>query len=157
MTRSKAPGLDPLAREIPLALALLVLGVLTIGTGVYFMAARPPLLPEDLRFTGLIRSEVPEAELQWLSIVFRTWGGFTVGLGLCLLGLAGYVFTRRELWPRLGTAAGVLVAFGSFLASNIQLRSDHLAFIAVLFGCALTAALLLLHGVFVKRRPLSDT
>ncbi len=71
-----------LQREIPLVVALLVLGVLTTGTGVYFMASRPPLLPEDLRFTGVALAQVSEAELRWLSIVFRTWGGFTVGLGL---------------------------------------------------------------------------
>lgn len=135
-----------LQREIPLVVALLVLGVLTTGTGVYFMASRPPLLPEDLRFTGVALAQVSEAELRWLSIVFRTWGGFTVGLGLCLVGLAGYFLTGRELWPRLGTAAGLLMAFGSFLASNIQLRSDHLAFIALICGCALATALLLLHG-----------
>ena len=82
------------------------------------MTARPPLLPEDLRFTGLASAQVPEALLPWLTIVFRTWGGFTVALGLCLLGLAGYVFTRRELW-----------------------------FIAVLFVVALATALLLLRGL----------
>ena len=73
------------AREMPLGVALLALGVLTIGTGIYFMTARPPLLPEDLRFTGLASAQVPEALLPWLTIVFRTWGGFTVALGLCLL------------------------------------------------------------------------
>lgn len=135
------------AREMPLGVALLALGVLTIGTGIYFMTARPPLLPEDLRFTGLASAQVPEALLPWLTIVFRTWGGFTVALGLCLLGLAGHVFTRRELWPRLGTALGLLVGFGSFFVSNLQLRSDHLPFIAVLFVVALATALLLLRGI----------
>ena len=69
-----------------------------------------------------------------------------MGFGLSLLGLAGYFQTRRDVWLRLGTGLGVLFAFSSFLASNIQLHSDFLWFIAVLFGGAVAAALLLATG-----------
>lgn len=92
----------PQARLVPLVLVLLALGLLTSSTGVYFMLLRPPLLPEDSRFIGLGTEEVPEALARWLSIVFRTWGGFMVGFGLSLLGLAGYFQTRRDAWLRGG-------------------------------------------------------
>ena len=119
-----------------------VLGLLTMGTGVYFMLLRPPLLPEDMRYIGL-SNEAPRALLHWISIVFRTWGGFMVGLGSCLFGIAGFFFTRRDAWLRLGVGVGLLFGFGSFLASNIQLHSDFLWFIASLFVVALFAAILL--------------
>lgn len=132
----------PRARRVPLVLVLIALGLLTSSTGVYFMLLRPPLLPEDSRFIGLGTEEAPEALVRWLSIVFRTLGGF----GLSVLGLAGYFYTQRDVWLRLGTGLGLLFAFGSFLASNIQLHSDFLWFIAVLFVGALAAAVLLVAG-----------
>ena len=124
-------------------LAVLALGVLTIGTGGYFMLARPPLLPEDAQFTGVAVATAPPALLHWLSIVFRTWGGFVVGLGFCLVGLATYCFTRRDAWLKRGAAMGVLIAFGSFLGSNIQLHSDFLWFVSALSAVAVAAAVLL--------------
>jgi hypothetical protein len=126
-----------------LALTLAVLGVLTAATGLYFMLLRPPLLPEDVRFMGLAESEIPAAMRSWLSIVFRTWGGFMVGLGLCVLGAAMRVASGCARWSRFGMAAGLVFAFGSFLASNVQLRSEFLWFIALLFVVATACALLL--------------
>lgn len=35
-----------------LVVALVLLRLLTTGTGAYLMVLRPPLLPEDIRFTG---------------------------------------------------------------------------------------------------------
>jgi hypothetical protein len=122
---------------------VLTFGLLTAGTGVYFMAFRPPLLPEDLRFTGLAPADVPSALLPWVSIVFRTWGGFIVGLGLCMLGHAAASITGRPEWSRMGGAAGVLFAFGGLLASNVQLHSDFLWFISLLFMGAVASAVVL--------------
>ena len=73
-----------------------------------------------------------------------------VGFGLSLLGLAGYFYERRDLWLRLGTSVGLLFAFGSFLVSNIQLHSDFLWFIALLFIGAVAAAALLVGGDLPK-------
>lgn len=120
-----------------------VLAILTFGTGVYFMTLRPPLLPEDVLFTGMTITAAPQGLLDWLSIVFRTWGGFLVGFGLCLAGCSAWFWGRREAWLRMGLGAGVLVAFGSFLASNLQLHSDFLWFIAVLFVAAVSGGILL--------------
>ncbi len=130
------------------ALALLVLGVLSSGTGIYFMVLRPPYLPEDARFTGVTSAEVPESLLRWLAIVFRTWGGFVFGMALCFLGLSAFLFSRRRFWLRIGVGSGVLFAFGSFLVSNIQLHSDFLWFVSLLFAVALASAALL----FTRRR-----
>ncbi len=127
------------------ALALVAFGIVAAAVGIYFMALRPALLPEDLRFAHLERSDVPAPLLPWLRIVFRTWGGFVVGLGVLLLGqgIAGY--TNRSGWARGGTAIGVVFAFGSFLVSNIQLGSDFLWFIGLLFAFAFTVACIVLR------------
>jgi hypothetical protein len=117
-----------------------LLGVMTVGTGIYFAFLRPPMLPEDVRRTGVARGALPPAFADWLSIVFRTWGGFMVGLGVLLIAVSLYLRRGDSRWIRGGAAVGALVAFGSFLASNIQLRSDFLWFIAILFGLAAALA-----------------
>ena len=100
-----------------LALTLAMLGVLTMATGLYLMLLRPSVLPEDRRFMALAESEIPAAMRSWLSIVFRTWGGFMVGFGLCVLGRAMGEATGRDCWSRRGMAAGLVLAFASFLLS----------------------------------------
>ena len=129
--------------------ALAVLGVLTLGTGVYFMAIRPALLPEDVRFTGVDTRLLPAQFLEWLLIVFRTWGGFVAAFGILILAISGFWLTKRDCFLRYGTALAVLVGFGRFLVSNVLLHSEYLGFIAVLFAFALITAALLL----VAKRP----
>jgi hypothetical protein len=132
------------------AVLVLVLGVLTTGTGIYFSFVRPPMLPEDILFTG-VRPELATAQLlAWLQIVFRTWGAFTVGFGVLLTAVGAYLLTGRLAVLRLGIATAILVAFARFLVSNVMLRSDFLWFIAVLFALAVTAAARLLLNT---RRP----
>jgi hypothetical protein len=123
------------------ALLLLILGVLTIGTGGYFLFVRPPLLPEDIRATGVASELLPPAMLYWLRIVFQTLGGFVAGFGICIVAVSVHIMTQRRGVLEWGMALGLLVAFGRFLASNIILRSDYLWFIGVLFALAAVTAL----------------
>jgi len=120
-----------------------VLGILTVGIGIYFLILRPPLLPEDLRHTGIDPTALPPAFVDWLHIVFSTWGGFIAGFGATLLGIGLFMLSGRKLWLYLGTAAGALVAFGRFLLSNIIINSDSLWLIAGFFALALTLSLVL--------------
>lgn len=122
------------SRERAVAVLLGLLGVLTLATGFYFVVVRPPMLPQDLRFIGISREQIPARMPDWLGIVFRTWGGFVVGLGIVFMGLAAFLLTSRKALLRWATAAALVVVFGGFLVSNIMLRSDYLAFIAILFG-----------------------
>jgi hypothetical protein len=117
------------------------LGVLTLGTGLDFLLLRPAMLPEDLRFTGVNPAELPARMSEWLGIVFRTWGGFMAGFGVVLIGVAAFLFTARRALLHWATAIGVVVAFGRFLLSNLELRSDYLVFIAILFGLATVIAI----------------
>ncbi|MFC3098348.1 hypothetical protein [Alteraurantiacibacter palmitatis] len=130
--------------KAPLVGALvLVLGVLTLGTGIYFLWLRPPLLPEDILFIGVAPEVLPPPLLDWLGIVFRTWGGFVAGFGALLMGIGTFMLTGRARWLYWATALGILAAFGRFLISNIVLRSDFLWFIAAIFLLAAAAAVLL--------------
>ena len=133
-------------RERIAGITLLCLGILTLGTGAYFLFFRPALLPEDMRFTGADPRLLDPRMAAWLRIVFRTWGGFLSGFGILLAAVAGNLLSARRGVLRWGAAAAVLVAFGRFLASNLQLRSDHLPFIGGLFTIAAVAAGLLTLG-----------
>jgi hypothetical protein len=133
-------------RERAGGLLLLVLGVLTMGLGAYFSFLRPALLPEDLRFTGADPGLLDPRMVAWLRIVFRTWGGFMVGFGILLGAVGGELLSARRSVLRWGAAAAVLVAFGRFLLSNLQLRSDYLLFIAGLFIAVIVAAGLLVSS-----------
>lgn len=123
---------------------LTILGVLALGTGVYFLGIRPPLLPEDIRFTGIDAATLPQPFLDWLGIVFRTWGGFITGFAIVITGIGVATLSGDAKWLRYCTAAGVLVAFGRFAYSNVVISGDYLIFIASMFIVALTAAGLLL-------------
>lgn len=136
------------SNKAPLGGALvLALGVLTLATAIYFLALRPPLLPEDIRHTGVDVDTLSPAFLDWLGIVFRTWGGFIAGFGALLTGIGVFMLTGRARWLYWATAAGIVVAFGRFFVSNAILRSDFLWFISALFVLALAAA-----GVLVLKR-----
>ena len=130
--------------KAPLVGALvLVLGVLTLETGIYFLWLRPPLLSEDILFIGVAPDVLPPPLLDWLGIVFRTWGGFIAGFGALLMGIGTFMLTGRARWLYWATALGILAAFGRFFISNIVLRSDFLWFVAALFLLAVAAAVLL--------------
>ena len=129
--REPKRGFAAVSKERVAAGLLGVLGVLTLGTGLDFLLVRPAMLPEDLRFTGVNLAELSARMSNWLGIVFRTGGGFMVGFGIVLIGVAVYLFTARRRRLYWATAISVVVAFGRFLLSNIEHHSDHLVFIAI--------------------------
>ena len=138
----KQPIVD--RRDALSGILLLVLGLLTMGTAVFFLVLRPALLPEDIRHTGIDPGTLPPAFLEWLGTVFRTWGGFIAGFGVLLLGIGGFLLSGRARCLYWATAIGAVVAFGRFLFSNILLDSDFLWFISALFALAAATAISLL-------------
>ena len=131
-------------RDALSGILLLVLGLLTMGTAVFFLVLRPALLPEDIRHTGIDPGTLPPAFLEWLGTVFRTWGGFIAGFGVLLLGIGGFLLSGRARCLYWATAIGAVVAFGRFVFSNILLDSDFLWFISALFALAAATAISLL-------------
>jgi hypothetical protein len=144
MSETQRGTTAPVAFDRAAARLLLALGVLTLGTGSYFIFFRPAMLPEDVRLTGVDPSLLPSAMLDWLTLVFRTWGGFMLGFGTLMLSVSAYVLTTRATLLAWGVVLAVIVAFGGFLATNVILHSDYLWFIGVLFALALFTSLRIL-------------
>jgi len=82
---------------------LLLLGTMTLATGAYFLFLRPPLLPGEVRFTGVDPRLLDSRMIAWLGIVFRTWGGFMAGFGL-LLGAVGWNLLSVRVGLRIKVA-----------------------------------------------------
>lgn len=103
---------------------IVVLAAYQVAVGTYFIALRPPLLPEDLRFLKL--ATIPEGLVPWLRLVFAVLGGQMVASGLLLVPFV------RNLRSRTGSGALDLACFvGAGLMSvgvmsvvNFMLRSD---------------------------------
>ncbi len=97
--------------------------------GSYFVAFRPPLLPEDLRFLGTTAErlvvDLPRLE-RWLDLVFAVLGGQMAALGL-LLGAFSMRWMRRRAIDRLelGLLGGAgILSVAMMSAVNFALESD---------------------------------
>ncbi len=112
-------------------------GVWLVGLGAYFVALRPPLLPEDARFIGMtlpeIRSAVPGLE-RWLAHVFTVMGGFMAGAGVLTVFVAMVAMPRRLKGASWAIALSGALTVALMSATNIALGSD---FRWLLFGPAL--------------------
>ena len=102
-------------------------GIWLIGLGGYFMFARPPLLPEDLRYLGssAIQVEVllPHFAL-WLRNVFTVMGGFMASAGVLTVFVATVAMP-----PRLKGISWVITLSGALTVAlmswtNFVLDSD---------------------------------
>jgi hypothetical protein len=96
--------------------------------GAYFVAVRPPLLPEDERAIGmtLVEAErsVPGLAL-WLDRVFAVLGGQAIAVGLLAAHLVRVIVVTRSSTGALGVLAGAGL-FSVVLMSgvNFLIRSD---------------------------------
>jgi hypothetical protein len=59
MTTTRDRGRPVGSRQRAIAVLLGLLGALTVATGLYLVVVRPPMLPEDLRFIGVSREQLP--------------------------------------------------------------------------------------------------
>jgi hypothetical protein len=106
---------------------LIACGIWLIGLGLYFIVARPPLLPEDLRFMGTTPEEIKAAAPgieSWLNKVFAVMGGFMAGMGVFTVFVAAVAMPLRLRGTSLSIAlaGGLTVALMS--ATNFALHSD---------------------------------
>ena len=106
---------------------LTVCGAATVLIGAFFVAARPPLLPEDARYmrttVGAIVGVVPELS-SWLRRVFWVLGGYVATTGLLVV----YVSRTGAATGSAGTVAVLTVAgvtsIGWMSVVNFMIRSD---------------------------------
>ena len=102
-------------------------GLYQVALGLYFVALRPALLPEDLRFlaSGVagLQASLPRLKI-WLHLVFIVLGGQMASVGVLLIGSSLRIFhdklrSQRELVLvgaagalSIGTMAGVNFVLG---------------------------------------------
>lgn len=102
-------------------------GVWLVGLGIYFIALRPALLPEDPRFMGStleqLRQAAPGLE-SWLRIVFTVMGGYMVGSGVLTLFAARVAMPRRLAGTAWALAFAGLATVGLMSTMNFVLHSD---------------------------------
>ena len=124
----------------------------TIGMGAFFLALRPALLPEDIRFLGasadVLVASAPRLE-QWLGHVFAVLGGFMTATGLLQLLL---VWKADALGPAVVAAfvgAASSISLGTMTRVNFVIGSDYRWLITSFALCSLAGAGLL--GLSVRR------
>ena len=102
-------------------------GVWLIGLGLYFIAVRPPLLPEDTRFMGAtaaqIQAAVPGLD-GWLKRVFAVMGGFMAGAGVLTVFVAVVVMPLRVKGTSWAVVLTGLLTVALMSGVNFALRSD---------------------------------
>jgi hypothetical protein len=127
--KSLDPRLETSRLRAPAAGLIGLWGAYQIALGVYFIALRPPLLPEDLRYVGLGRqalAALPRLE-PWLHLVFTVLGGQMAAVGMLATAAALRIGRHREASvvseALLLGMAGALSA-GLMSAVNFTLGSD---------------------------------
>jgi hypothetical protein len=109
------------------AVLLSIAGLLVSGIGIYFLAFRPALLPEDIRFIGLSPTEVDQLGARlapWLSNVFHVLGGFALATGLVTIALAATSYRARSPVAVLAAALGGTVSILLMAIVNFSINSD---------------------------------
>ncbi len=102
-------------------------GVWLVGLGLYFIAVRPPLLPEDTRFMGAtvaqIQAAVPGLEV-WLKKVFTVMGGFMAGAGVLAVFVATVAMPSRLKGTSWAIAIAGALTVALMSVTNFALDSD---------------------------------
>lgn len=109
------------------SIALTAGGAILAGLGIYFVALRPPLLPEDPRFMGAsleaIQAAVPGLAT-WLRGVFWVMGGFMFSAGVLTIYLARTSFRTRARGAAAIAAVTGATSIGWMVAVNFMIASD---------------------------------
>ena len=100
-----------------------------VAVGLYFIALRPAMLPEDVRFLEIgvagLHAGVPRLET-WLHLVFVVLGGQMAAVGVLVVGSSLRIFhaqvrNRRDL---IWLVAAGLLSVGTMSVVNFALRSE---------------------------------
>lgn len=106
---------------------LALAGIIIAGIGLYFIALRPPLLPEDVRYMNLSAVELaaigPRLAV-WLTQVFRVLGGYALATGVLLIALAITAFRERHPVAVASALVGGASSIGLMSVVNFMIGSD---------------------------------
>lgn len=125
-------------------------GVALIGIGGYFVAVRPPLLPEDARFMGRTSRQIFATAPQlaaWLHRVFSVMGAFIATTGLLVAYVALTGVREGDAGAVAILAFAGIMSVGLMVAVNFALRSDFrwaLLSLAIVWAAGVLSAVIAL-------------
>ena len=102
-------------------------GLVVVGVGVFFVAFRPPLLPEDRRYIAAaehaLDAVLPDLA-RWLEKVFVVMGGYMVATGILTIHLALVDVRKGSTTAWVVAAAAGGASIGLMAVVNLILRSN---------------------------------
>ena len=125
-------------------------GVVLVLIGGFFLAARPPLLPEDARYMGSTVGDlidVVPALSGWLRRVFWVLGGFVATTGILVVYVARTSLRTSSAGGLVVLTAAGVTSVGCMTVVNYMIRS---AFRWALLALSATWASGLLLGVAAR-------
>ena len=125
-------------------------GVTLVLIGGFFVAARPPLLPEDALFMGSTAERIVAAVPglpRWLRRVFWVMGGYIAATGVLVVYVADTGVRSGDAGALVVLAVAGVTSLGWMTAVNFMIRS---AFRWVLLGLDGIWALGLLMGLMAR-------
>lgn len=111
----------------PAAWTLTGCGTALVLIGVFFLVARPPLLPEDARFMGSTVEHLADAVpalTRWLQRVFWVIGGYIATTGLLVIYIANTGVRSGAVGAIVVLAVAGITSIGWMTAVNFMIRSD---------------------------------
>jgi hypothetical protein len=127
------------------SILLILFGASLLVVGVYFLALRPPLLPEDLRYVGASQAQLEAVAPQlasWLTQVFRVLGGYVSATGILTIALAATSYRSHHCGAGAANASAGLISIGLMAGVNFAIDSDfkwELLTLAILWACSMFA------------------
>ena len=121
-------------------------GVILASIGVFFILARPALLPEDLRFLGRSGSDIEQALPRlhaWLRRVFTVLGGHALAAGGLTVFVAATAVRNGQAAAVVALAVAGAASIGLMAAVNFTIKSSFrwiLLAVAALWVAAAVAA-----------------
>ena len=109
------------------SIVLALAGFALTGVGLYFIALRPALLPEDVRYMGLSAVQIDAVRPRldtWLTHVFRVMGGYIFATGALTITLAATSFREHRWSAAVGALIGGAASIGLMAAVNFMIDSD---------------------------------
>jgi hypothetical protein len=100
-------------------------GVAMVSIGVYFIASRPALLPEDVRYLGLPAEQLdavrPRLEA-CLTPVFRVLGGYVVATGALTIAVAATSSRQHRSSAAIDILIGGAASIGLMAGVNFMIN-----------------------------------
>lgn len=133
---------------------LVFVGVITMLMGLHFMFIRPTFVffPEDLKFAKTTLAEINPYLVDWIKMVFRSWGSFVFATGVYLIGIALTAFKRKEKWAWITIATASVVNFSVFFSVNIILKGDFVFMIGFMLFATIAALAITYKGFFTFKK-----